>query len=1467
MSTCRLVLLALLLPALLVPAAVSASPPEGVRVIRSDAQGVRVEVSSPSPVASEGDGGAVWTAPSALAGWQQLRETGQPDLPFGAFEIGLPPGTRPVLVVRAASSRLVAGPEPRGVPRVIIRSGTDGLPVQIEEPARDAEAFAAEFPRVWAELGEVGWLRHVRTVSVQLYPYHWDPASGALRWADRLEVEVRFEPQPEKSGAAPGEEGLGRGRAPGREDDTWDRTYRRGLLNGEEAVRWRRAPAIWSRTVGRHARKSLQEDREFRLTVRASDFYRVTHARLAAEGWNPVPIPIDRLALQERFFDDADTLDPFHEQEVPIQVRDLDGDGQFGPGDDFLFFGLTAWDRLRPAPEVKRYGRVHAYYLGVRDGGGARFTTAPSWLDGTDVPVNTEAYWTQHYEENRTYMRAGITGRITPEPIWDFDRARGAILGDHSSWFGNEAGTHAQTFVLSGLVEPLELRMALQRESQTEDGQAFLSISLASLPDGQYVTLADTVLSQRDRALLVRGREALAAAGLQNRNVSLRLTLPTANRAAVDWVEWYWRRDLRADARGTGRRLAFHTGSLAGVQEFHLRSFPDSSLTGPNRILVFDISDSARTQSSVGPVLLTWDASQYANQALRVRLDLGGGGQPRRIFALTPGAATELRGADIEALQNGPENDLTLPPAEGAEELIAIVHSDSLGDEDFVDGIEPLLAARRAQGLVVRKVRTFEVYDQFNGGRASPVAIRNYLRYLFRARVSPPSFLLLVGDASVVYQSQVPLADVDYVPTPTVFSDSYSDQSQELVECDYWYVDRLTDLGETFDYRPDMHLGRLPAGSAAELATLVDKILDYGVVDPSDAWRARGLFVSDDTFSSTIGFTAAYRYQASEPAFRWAAQQNRRIIRELAGFQEFACDTFFTAVYMDTVNGHWSVQDGGRSWPVDLQRCRDQVRCDAVCSDPAYPAPDSVGMFACLNSNDAPYQELSHAAPYNLWWTEDNYYYGRERVGPLLRQSMGQGHLFVCYQGHANARLMSHEYILSAFPGIPGADVVDFLSNEGKPFFYLGFGCHLLQFAAEDERNTGRRDSMVERMLFLDRGRGAVAALASSGYEWINTTERLNKRIMEAWFLDPPRDNEGDPRWLLGEIITRGRSMLASDPGGRAQIPTYGLLGDPSMPMEMAPPRLAAYVNCRPGDEGCVPWSGGSLQAEAESDTARVRVVLADESGIRSVVLHDETGEVDPSGYRIEPDESRPEGMGRVLVYNRRLTVPEEDFTLLIEAEDGRGRRRELLLPVEFAAAFSVLRHGSAVPISPGDVLELGDTVRVVVGFPVDVPADRITLALDDEPIPLLLEEGGGPRGRALSAELPSLGEGAHELAVRVERGDGSTAERSASFRGPGLGMELQEAYTFPNPFTEETRFIYRLNHSGLSARVSVFTLSGRKIWSAEAPARANDNEIVWDGRDRDGDPVANGVYLYKLEVRTAAGKTIERIDRVARIR
>ena len=107
---------------------------------------------------------------------------------------------------------------------------------------------------------------------------------------------------------------------------------------------------------------------------------------------------------------------------------------------------------------------------------------------------------------------------------------------------------------------------------------------------------------------------------------------------------------------------------------------------------------------------------------------------------------------------------------------------------------------------------------------------------------------------------------------------------------------------------------------------------------------------------------------------------------------------------------------------------------------------------------------------------------------------------------------------------------------------------------------------------------------------------------------------------------------------------------------------------------------------------------------------------------------------------------------------------------------------------------------------------------------------------------------------------------------------EIFSAYPYPNPMSRETRFLLR-SATDLRAyedlRIRIYTVAGRLVREldvllgdgVEGGLGANWNGVRWDGRDQDGDPVASGVYLYRIlaradgrEVKVQGGKDIERI-------
>lgn len=82
-------------------------------------------------------------------------------------------------------------------------------------------------------------------------------------------------------------------------------------------------------------------------------------------------------------------------------------------------------------------------------------------------------------------------------------------------------------------------------------------------------------------------------------------------------------------------------------------------------------------------------------------------------------------------------------------------------------------------------------------------------------------------------------------------------------------------------------------------------------------------------------------------------------------------------------------------------------------------------------------------------------------------------------------------------------------------------------------------------------------------------------------------------------------------------------------------------------------------------------------------------------------------------------------------------------------------------------------------------------------------------------------------------------------------GISVSEIYNYPNPMKSETDFVFSLSGSVIPGKVKikVYTVSGRLIRTLEILPAIGTNQIKWDGKDNDGDYLANGTYLYKLVI------------------
>ena len=102
--------------------------------------------------------------------------------------------------------------------------------------------------------------------------------------------------------------------------------------------------------------------------------------------------------------------------------------------------------------------------------------------------------------------------------------------------------------------------------------------------------------------------------------------------------------------------------------------------------------------------------------------------------------------------------------------------------------------------------------------------------------------------------------------------------------------------------------------------------------------------------------------------------------------------------------------------------------------------------------------------------------------------------------------------------------------------------------------------------------------------------------------------------------------------------------------------------------------------------------------------------------------------------------------------------------------------------------------------------------------------------------------------------------------------LDLIDYGNFPNPFKNKTMFAYELTHSVDDFSLEIFSVSGRQvicfndetIISDLALKTAAYHEIIWDGKDLNGNFVDNGIYFYRIKAKL--GKTsIERFGKIAK--
>lgn len=145
----------------------------------------------------------------------------------------------------------------------------------------------------------------------------------------------------------------------------------------------------------------------------------------------------------------------------------------------------------------------------------------------------------------------------------------------------------------------------------------------------------------------------------------------------------------------------------------------------------------------------------------------------------------------------------------------------------------------------------------------------------------------------------------------------------------------------------------------------------------------------------------------------------------------------------------------------------------------------------------------------------------------------------------------------------------------------------------------------------------------------------------------------------------------------------------------------------------------------------------------------------------------------------------------------------------------------------------------------------------------------------------PELPDGRDTLRVVARDASGNLADSAQSIAifSVESDFKIQNLYNYPNPFRDETFFAFRMtgepDERPTEFKIRIYSVSGRLVKEIDVMPTLNESfngngfglyRVRWDGRDDDGDLLANGVYIYRVTIKTPK-QTIRKTEKLAIVR
>ena len=479
-------------------------------------------------------------------------------------------------------------------------------------------------------------------------------------------------------------------------------------------------------------------------------------------------------------------------------------------------------------------------------------------------------------------------------------------------------------------------------------------------------------------------------------------------------------------------------------------------------------------------------------------------------------------------------------------------------------------------------------------------------------------------------------------------------------------------------------------------------------------------------------------------------------------------------------------------------------------------------------------------------------------AGDALVNQINQGTLIVNYIGHGRNDLWAHERVFEI-----GRDLTR-LDNVQAPAFIYAATCAFGWYDNPEEQ------SFAEELVNRSES-GAIGVIAACRLCGAAANEALNHAFYEHLLT-----SEGEPV-RLGDALRAAKLTVSATPNNEM----YHLLGDPAM--HLALPRVSARLT------QVAPDTFRAL------DRIQVRGQVEDNNGVRT----DFRGKIALTAYDAKKDVTYTTQYGTVLEYRlpgnalfrgeSLVTAGQFEASFIVPKDISYGGLTGRLSCYVWDGQTDGAGFSDDIPVGGSKVLSDATGPDIVLrfsgrddfttgGMVTENPELAAEIADDKSGVNITGEighklmltlngsdnrdltdyfrydEGSFLKGR-LTYPLSGLDEGDHNLELKAWDNANNSSTQVIDFRiAKSDALRIEEVLNYPNPFSTSTHFTFQMNQDA-EIEIKVFTVDGRLIHHiTQILGSAGFNMVSWDGLDSVGDPLSNGVYLYKVIGRTSAG-------------